>query len=79
MFSHVSTTLSGLSTVRAFGVEDTFERQFFKYQNDHTSTYFLYICTSRGLGIFMDWICVFYIASVASFLMFFGQSNYNKM
>ena len=75
VFSHVSTTLSGLTTVRAFSAENTFEKQFFKYQNDHTSIFFLFLCTSRGLSILMDWICILYIASVALFLMLFGQSN----
>lgn len=75
MFSHVSTTLSGLTTVRAFGAEDNFEKQYFKYQNDHSSTYFLFLCTSTGFGILMDWICILYVASVATVLMLLEESK----
>jgi ATP-binding cassette subfamily C (CFTR/MRP) protein 4 len=35
VYSHVSVTLNGLATVRAFGSENIFEQQFYRYQNDH--------------------------------------------
>ncbi|CAG2102854.1 unnamed protein product, partial [Medioppia subpectinata] len=73
VYSHLNTTLSGLSTVRAFGVQKMFEEQFVRHQNDNTATFFLFICTSRAFGILMDWICVFYISAVTAFIMFFDN------
>ncbi|CAG2162291.1 unnamed protein product [Oppiella nova] len=69
VYSHVSTTLSGLSTVRAFGAQRMFETQFVRHLNDNTSTFFLFICTSRAFGILMDWVCVLYIGAVVAFIM----------
>ncbi len=71
MYSHVSTTLTGLSTVRAFDAQNVFERQFYRYLNDNTSTFFMFVCASRGFGILMDWICITYIASVVTFIMLY--------
>ena len=73
VYSHVSTTLTGLSTIRSFGVQNLFERQFSRHQNDNTSTFFLYICTSRGFGVLMDWICVLYITAVVAFVMLYPE------
>ncbi|XP_054157408.1 ATP-binding cassette sub-family C member 4-like [Oppia nitens] len=69
MYSHVSTTLTGLSTVRAFGTQQMFVRQFERFQNDNSSTFFMFVCTSRGFGILMDWICIIYISSVVALVM----------
>ncbi|CAG2100059.1 unnamed protein product, partial [Medioppia subpectinata] len=71
VYSHVNTTLNGLSTIRAFGAQTMFMRQFERHQNDNTSTFFLFICTSRAFGVLMDSICVFYISAVVAFIMTF--------
>lgn len=44
---------------------------FYVHQNIHSATYFLTICTARGFGIIMDWVCLCYIISVVVFLMVF--------
>ena len=75
VFSHVNTTISGLSTVRAFGAQDMFERQFERYQNDNSATFFMFTCASRGFGILMDWICIIYISSVVALVMTSSESN----
>ena len=69
VYSHVSTTLNGLASVRAFCAQNVFERQFYRYQNDHSATWFLFVCSSRTLGLVMDWICVGYIVTIATVLM----------
>ncbi|CAG2177332.1 unnamed protein product, partial [Oppiella nova] len=38
VFTHVSTTLNGLDSVRAYGAQEAFEHQYYIYQNDHTAT-----------------------------------------
>ncbi|CAG2178209.1 unnamed protein product, partial [Oppiella nova] len=56
IYNHMSTTLSGLATIRAFGTQNMFMNQYYRYQNDHTSTYFIYLTrdfefwSSRGIN-----------------------------
>ena len=73
MFTHVSTTLNGLASVRAYGAQEAFERQYYIYQNDHTATWFLFVCASRTLGLVMDWLCVGYIVVIAVVMMIFPE------
>ncbi|XP_054158540.1 ATP-binding cassette sub-family C member 4-like [Oppia nitens] len=74
IYSHVSNTLAGLSTIRSQEAQHMFERQFEYYQNDNTSTYFLFICTSRAFGVLMDSICLVYIGAVVAFVMSLSDS-----
>ncbi|CAG2118949.1 unnamed protein product, partial [Medioppia subpectinata] len=69
VYSHVNTTLCGLTSIRAFGAQHMFERQFEVHQNDNTSTFFLFICTSRALGVLVDNICVLYLSCVIVYIM----------
>ncbi|CAG2119190.1 unnamed protein product, partial [Medioppia subpectinata] len=69
VYSHVNTTLCGLTSIRAFGAQHMFERQFEVHQNDNTSTFFLFICTSRALGVLMDTICILYLIAVIAYIM----------
>ncbi|KAG9508804.1 Multidrug resistance-associated protein 4, partial [Fragariocoptes setiger] len=64
VFTHLATSLNGLSTIRAFGVESTFEKKFDDLQDVHSSAWFLFIASSRWLGISLDWLSVGYIAVV---------------
>ncbi|CAG2118678.1 unnamed protein product, partial [Medioppia subpectinata] len=69
VYSHVNTTLCGLTSIRAFGAQHMFERQFEVHQNDNTSTFFLFICTSRALGVIADTICIAYLIAIIAYIM----------
>ena len=73
MVTHVSTTLNGLDSVRAYGAQEAFERQYYIYQNDHTATWFLFVCASRTLSLITDWICVAYLVVIAVVMMVFPE------
>ncbi|XP_015783978.1 multidrug resistance-associated protein 4-like [Tetranychus urticae] len=47
VFSHLSTSVSGLTTIRAFGVEKRFNENFDLFQDEHSSAYFTWIASSR--------------------------------
>lgn len=64
VFSHLANSLYGLATVRAFGVQSTFEKKFDEYQDCHTASWFLFISAARWFGIVLDWLCVIYLAAV---------------
>ncbi|KAL1426473.1 hypothetical protein MTO96_018304 [Rhipicephalus appendiculatus] len=64
VFSHLSTSLYGLSTIRAFNAQRTFERMFDLKQDHHTSAWYMFLCTARWFGITLDSICFAYITIV---------------
>jgi ATP-binding cassette subfamily C (CFTR/MRP) protein 4 len=75
VFSHLANSLYGLATVRAFGVQKTFEKKFDDYQDNHTAAWFLFISATRWFGIVLDWLCVVYLTAVT---ITFSFKNDNK-
>ena len=43
VFSHISATLSGLSTVRAFQAEELLRQEFENHQDLNTGTWFMFL------------------------------------
>ena len=54
VYSTISSSLEGLSTIRAFGVQDKFEAHFLKLQNENTKHYFMFINLARWLGFRLE-------------------------
>jgi ATP-binding cassette subfamily C (CFTR/MRP) protein 4 len=75
VFSHLSTSLYGLTTIRAFQVEKQFARQFDAHQDLHSAAWFIFLASARWLGIFVDWCSVLYIATVTFSFLAFRQGN----
>ncbi|KAF2880617.1 hypothetical protein ILUMI_25557 [Ignelater luminosus] len=70
VFAHLNATLQGLTTIRSHGQEMILVDEFDKYQDVHSSAWFMFISTSRAFGYWLDCICVFFIAMVTlSFLV----------
>ncbi|XP_023231345.1 multidrug resistance-associated protein 4-like isoform X1 [Centruroides sculpturatus] len=57
VFSHLSVSLYGLTTIRAFKAEDKFLSTFNEYQDKHTATWIIYIALNRCLSIYGHIIC----------------------
>ncbi|CAL8127080.1 unnamed protein product [Orchesella dallaii] len=75
VFSHLTTSLYGLTTIRAFRAEDEFCKQFDDHQDMHTSSWFLFIATTRWFGIWLDWLSVVFIAFVSFSFMLSAQDG----
>ncbi|XP_065916533.1 ATP-binding cassette sub-family C member 4-like isoform X2 [Dysidea avara] len=54
LYSHISATIQGLSTIRAFKEQMSFLNRFHFYQNEHTKGWYMKISTSRWFGIRLD-------------------------
>ncbi|KAJ3276362.1 Multidrug resistance-associated protein 4 [Terramyces sp. JEL0728] len=54
VYSSFSTTLEGLSVIRAFSAEERFKSMFFLDQNTNTRMFFTYLSTGRWLGLRLD-------------------------
>ena len=65
LFGHFSTTLLGLDTIRAFGVQEVFTDQMNSYQDAHTRAWFTFISCSAWISYRLDVLCVIFIAFVA--------------
>uniref|UniRef100_A0A1Y1KXE9 Multidrug resistance-associated protein lethal(2)03659 n=1 Tax=Photinus pyralis TaxID=7054 RepID=A0A1Y1KXE9_PHOPY len=64
VFEHLSSSLQGLSTVRAFQAEAILREEFDIHQDLHSGCYHLFLTTSQGFGYFLDCICAVYLAIV---------------
>ncbi|XP_068165844.1 ATP-binding cassette sub-family C member 4 [Antennarius striatus] len=67
VFSHLSSSLQGLWTIRAFGAEERFQETFDAHQDLHSAAWFLFLTTSRWFALRLDAIC-----SVFVVITFFG-------
>lgn len=76
IYSHLSASLNGLTTIRSFGAQIVLVKEFDKIQDLHSSAFYLFISTSRAFGYWLDLFCVLYIAVVTvSFLEFGGEGG----
>ncbi|XP_069389413.1 ATP-binding cassette sub-family C member 4 isoform X1 [Paralichthys olivaceus] len=65
VFSHLSSSLQGLSTIRAFKVQQSFQQMFDEYQDLHSEAWFLFLTTSRWLAVRLDGICSIFVTITA--------------
>ncbi|KAG5874920.1 hypothetical protein JTB14_023946 [Gonioctena quinquepunctata] len=71
VFSHLSATIEGLTTVRAFEAEKILIQEFDKHQDYHTSALYMSSTASSAFGFSLD-MCssAFYALLIFSFLIF---------
>lgn len=71
IFSQMSSTMLGLSTIRAFKAENMLVREFDNCQDHHSSSWWLFIAASRAFGFWLDLICITFIGLVIFVLLMF--------
>uniref|UniRef100_A0A8D0H493 Multidrug resistance-associated protein 4 n=1 Tax=Sphenodon punctatus TaxID=8508 RepID=A0A8D0H493_SPHPU len=65
VFSHLSSSLQGLWTIRAFKAEQRFQELFDAHQDLHSEAWFLFLTTSRWFAVRLDAICAVFVIVVA--------------
>uniref|UniRef100_A0A671UTH0 ATP binding cassette subfamily C member 4 (PEL blood group) n=1 Tax=Sparus aurata TaxID=8175 RepID=A0A671UTH0_SPAAU len=65
VFSHLSSSLQGLSTIRAFKAQQRFQQMFDDYQDLHSEAWFLFLTTSRWFAVRLDGICSIFVTVTA--------------
>ena len=65
LYSHISTTLQGLPTIRTFGKKGVALDLFHHYQNEHSKGLYLYFITTNWLGQRVDTLGAGFLAVVA--------------
>ncbi|KAK9869800.1 hypothetical protein WA026_003532 [Henosepilachna vigintioctopunctata] len=76
VFSHISASLQGLTTIRAFGAQKILREEFDHHQNLHSSAYYLFLGCSRSFGFWLDMKCVLYVGFVTLSVLFIGSETY---
>nr|XP_046238010.1 ATP-binding cassette sub-family C member 4-like isoform X2 [Scatophagus argus]XP_046238011.1 ATP-binding cassette sub-family C member 4-like isoform X2 [Scatophagus argus]XP_046238012.1 ATP-binding cassette sub-family C member 4-like isoform X2 [Scatophagus argus]XP_046238013.1 ATP-binding cassette sub-family C member 4-like isoform X2 [Scatophagus argus] len=61
VFSHLSSSLQGLWTIRALGAERRLKKAFDTHQDLHSEAWFLFLMTSRWFAFRLDGICSIFI------------------
>ena len=64
VLTHVSSSLVGLTTIRAHQSQVLFQKIYDGLQDEHSSTSFMYMATTHWLGIWLDLIWAVYVACV---------------
>ncbi|XP_050060622.1 probable multidrug resistance-associated protein lethal(2)03659 isoform X2 [Aphis gossypii] len=76
VLAHMNASLQGLTTIRAFKVENILSREFDKHQDLHSSA--SHLCTSLvlGFGFWLDITCIIYISIVTFSFLVIGNNVY---
>ena len=65
LYSHISTAIQGLSSIRAYHKEKGILNKFHCYQNEHTKAWYMKIVVSRWFGMRIDLIGSSFLAMIA--------------
>ncbi|CAM4620699.1 unnamed protein product [Leuciscus chuanchicus] len=65
VFSHLSSSLQGLWTIRAFKAEERFQLTFDAHQDLHSEAWFLFLATSRWFAVRLDGMCSVFVTITA--------------
>lgn len=75
VFSHVSASLYGMPTIRAFKAQNLIVQEFDSLQDQHTGTWFLFGATSESLGLYLDVISTLFLAFTTFQFIIFADQN----
>ena len=64
LYSHISSTIQGLSTIRAYKEAEKFSTNLHYYLNEHTKAWHLYVATNRWFGMRIDLISALFLVFV---------------
>ncbi|XP_041940167.1 ATP-binding cassette sub-family C member 4-like isoform X1 [Alosa sapidissima] len=65
VFSHLSSSLQGLWTIRAFKAQERFQQMFDAHQDLHSEAWFLFLTTSRWFAVRLDGLCSIFVTITA--------------
>ncbi|KAJ8680830.1 hypothetical protein QAD02_016617 [Eretmocerus hayati] len=75
VFSHLSNSVHGLSTVRALDAQNILMEEFDNHQNLHSTAWFISFSGSRAFGMYIDTFCSIFVAIVVYVMIIFGENT----
>ena len=79
VFTHLSSTLNGLATLRVHQSQAIFQKIFDDLQDVHSSAWYLFLSSARWFGLWLDWICIAYITCVTYICVILRDSKYELL
>lgn len=81
MYTHLTASMNGITTIRAFEAKDVLKTEFDNFQNQYSAASFLFMAANRAFGFWLDFHCVVYTALVIISILFIkgGTFNINKI
>ena len=79
VFTHISSSLNGLVTLRVHQMRAVFQHIFDDLQDVHSSTWFIYQCSTYWFGLWLDCICFTYIACIIYICVPLEGSKYERL
>lgn len=79
VFSHMSSSLSGLSTIRANNAESKIVVEFDNLQDVHSSVWRLNVSSNTALGVWLDCISTAFVAAVTFSFIAMHQSKWRVL
>ncbi|XP_060517933.1 ATP-binding cassette subfamily C member 4-like [Cylas formicarius] len=76
VYSHLTASLQGLTTIRAFGAQEILKVEFDNYQNKYSSAYFMFVAANRCFGFWLDMHCVLFITLVTFSFLLIGTETF---
>lgn len=74
MFSHLTATISGLSTIRARDIQQELSDEFDNLQDVHSAIWQLTMSASAALGLWLDMVSTAFIGCLTfSFVIFYNS------
>ncbi|CAG9854513.1 unnamed protein product [Phyllotreta striolata] len=73
VFNHLTATLQGLTTIRAYKAETILKAEFDRHQDRHSSSWFMFISANTAFGFSLDLICLMFIGSITFSLILLGE------
>ncbi|XP_055540970.1 probable multidrug resistance-associated protein lethal(2)03659 isoform X2 [Wyeomyia smithii] len=77
VFSHLSATLTGLSTIRANAAQQKITQEFDALQNVHSAVWQLTMSSNAALGLWLDCISTAFVACVTFSFLMLHDSTYS--
>ncbi|CAG9860399.1 unnamed protein product [Phyllotreta striolata] len=76
VFSHLSATLCGIPTIRSANAQQMVTKEFDVLQNQHTSTWFLFLISSVSFGFYLDMISITFLALLTYQFVLFNNGQF---
>ncbi|XP_050502056.1 probable multidrug resistance-associated protein lethal(2)03659 isoform X1 [Diabrotica virgifera virgifera] len=76
VYSHLTASLQGLTTIRAFKAQDILAVEFDNLQNIHSAAFFMYLGATRTFAFWLDFFCVVYIGLVLVALLVVKEEKF---
>ncbi|XP_028175944.1 probable multidrug resistance-associated protein lethal(2)03659 [Ostrinia furnacalis] len=75
VFSHVSASMAGLSTVRACGAQELLRKQFDDKQDVHTAAWYITLVTNTAFSVWLCLISALYVVIVSYTFLLMDDGN----